>query len=110
MHQRVAVDAFERGARHQGLLAATPNSDGAFHHQERPEALAAAEAGIAHGLEQARRPAELAVERVGAQQPVEQRLGVLRDLIEAVLELAVAFTLVLMVEGPSGRLSIRGAA
>ena len=55
VHQRVAMHAFERRAGHQRLLARDLEQRRAFHHQEGPEPLAAAEAGIAHGLDQARR-------------------------------------------------------
>ena len=109
VHQRIAVHAFERGAGHQRLLAIDAEQRRAFHHQERTETLAGAQAGVAHGLEQPGRPADLPAQQRGAEQPVEQRLGVLRDLVETVLELRRRVHSILMVKGPSGRLSIRGA-
>ncbi len=60
MDQRIAMDAFERGAGHQRLLAWDIEQRGAFSHQERAEPFAAAEAGIAHGFDQPRRPAHFA--------------------------------------------------
>ena len=98
MHQRIAMDAFERGARHQGLVAVDPEQRCAFHHQERTEALAGAQAGVAHGLEQAGGPADLPAEQRGAQQPVEQRLAVLGDLVQTVLELCRRVHFILMVK------------
>src|SRR4029079_3603417 len=50
-------------------------------------ALARAEAGMAHGVEQPPRPAEFLAQRPGTQEPVQQGLAVLRSLIEAVLKL-----------------------
>jgi len=57
------MHAFQRRARHQGVRPWHLEQGGAFHHQERPEALAAVEARIAHGLDQPRRPAQFAVQR-----------------------------------------------
>ena len=56
VHQRIAMDAFERGTRHQGMLARNPEQRRALHHQEGPEPLAGTQARIAHGIEQPRRP------------------------------------------------------
>ena len=109
MHQRIAVHAFERGAGHQRVLAIDAEQRRAFDHQERTETLAGAQAGVAHGVEQPGRPADLLAQQRAAEQPVEQRLGILRDLVETVLELRRRVHFVLMVKGPSGRLSIRGA-
>ena len=86
VRERIAMHAFERRAGHQRLLARHIEQRRALDHQERPEALAAAEAHIAHGLEQSRRARALALDRRRRQQAVEQGLGVLRDLPEAVLE------------------------
>ncbi len=83
VHQRVAVHAFQRRARHQGVLPRHVEQGRAFDDQERPEPLAAAEAGIAHGLEQPRRPARFARAGRCRQQPVEQDLDVGGDRIEA---------------------------
>ena len=57
MHQRVAVHAFQRGARHQGVVPRHFEQAREFHDQEWPEPLTAAEARIAHGLEEPRRAA-----------------------------------------------------
>ena len=68
VHQRVAMHAFERRAGHQGLLARRPRTarrDSTT--RNGPQPLAAAEARIAHGIEQARRPGLLAVRRWPAQ-------------------------------------------
>ena len=77
------MHAFQRRARHQGVLPRHVEQGGAFHHQERPEALAAIEARIAHGLDQPRRPAQFAVRRRRRQKLFEQGLGIGGDRIEA---------------------------
>ena len=77
MHQRIAMHAFERGPRHQRLLTIDAEQACALHHQEGPEPLAGPEAGIAHGVEQPRRAAELVAREARSEQPVEQGLGVL---------------------------------
>ena len=61
MHQRIAMDAFERGAGHQRVLARHAEQGRALHHQKRPQPLAAAERGIAHRVEQARRALDFAL-------------------------------------------------
>jgi hypothetical protein len=58
--------------------------------------------------EQAGRPADLSAEQGGAQQPVEQRLAVLGDLVQTVLELCRRVHFILMVKAFRPR-SIRGA-
>jgi len=55
------VHAFERRAGHQRLRARDAEQRGRFNDQKGPEALAAAQAHIAHRGEQAGRPAALAV-------------------------------------------------
>ena len=80
------MDAFERRARHQGVLAGNPEQPGALHHQERPEALAGPQTRIAHGLEQPRRPPDLLARGLGRQQSIEHDFRVFRDLIQAFLE------------------------
>ena len=86
MRERIAVHAFQRRPRHQGVLPRHIEQRGGFHHQERPQALAAAEARIAHGLEQPRRPSALAVDRGRCEQAIEQRFRVVGHLAEPVLE------------------------
>ena len=54
MHQRIAMDQLDRGADPDGALARHREQVGAGHGQERPQALAAALHGIAHGFVQAR--------------------------------------------------------
>jgi hypothetical protein len=76
VHQRVAMNAFERGAGEQRLYAWDIEQCGGLRHQKRTHAFAAAEAGIAHGFEQALRPRDLTGDRRRLQQPVEQRFGV----------------------------------
>ena len=83
MHQRVAMHAFERRARHQRVLPRHVEQGRAFDHQERPKPLAAAEARIAHGLEQPRRAAQFAVRRRCREEPIEERLGIGGHRIEA---------------------------
>ena len=80
------MDAFQRRAGHQGVLPRHIEQRSRFHHQEWSQALAAAEAHVAHGIEQSGRPGTLALDRRRCQQAVEQRLGVLGDLTEPVLK------------------------
>ena len=86
VRERVAVHAFERRRRHQRMLAPDVEQGRAFDHQERAEPLAAAEARIAHGVEQPRRPGPLAVDRGRRQQLVQERFRLFGDLTEAILE------------------------
>ena len=66
MDQRIAVDAFERGARQQRGLARDAEHGRTLDHQERPQPLAAAEARIAHRVHQPLRPGDLVgQQRVG---------------------------------------------
>ena len=82
MHQRVAMHAFERRARHQRVLPRHAEKCRRFNHQERPEALAAAQARIAHGLDQAGGTVYFAGCGLGREQPVEQGLGLRRNGVE----------------------------
>jgi hypothetical protein len=61
--QRVAMHALQRRPGHQGILPWDIKQRGGFHHQEWSQALAAAEADIAHGIEQSRRPGPFALDR-----------------------------------------------
>ena len=90
MHQRIAVDEFECGAGHQGLRARHAEQARRLDHQERAKTLAAAQAAIAHGVEQPLRPRPLAVRQGRGQELVEQRFGVLGDVVEAGSEEVVA--------------------
>ena len=63
VRQRVAMNAFQRRPGHQGILPWDIKQGGGFHHQEWSQALAAAEADIAHGIEQSRRPGPFALDR-----------------------------------------------
>ena len=67
--QRVAVNQLDRRARPQRARPRHLEQIGAGHHQKRPDALAAAEHGVAHGLVQPR----LRAARLG-QRPIEHRL------------------------------------
>ena len=86
VRQRIAVHTFERAPRQQGALAHHAEQRGALHHQERPEALAAAEADIPHRIKQPRRARKFPFDRARAQQSVQQNLDIAGHLREAVLE------------------------
>src|SRR6476661_5924277 len=81
------MHAFERGAGHQRVLAVDIEKECALDHQEWPESLAGPEARIAHGGNEPPRTGQFLPGRRLSQKPVEQRLGVLRDLVEAILKL-----------------------
>ena len=83
MDQRIAVDAFERGADQQRGLARHAEHGRALDHQERPQPLAAAEARIAHRLHQPLRPGDLVGQQRIGQQSCQQRFGILRGLVQA---------------------------
>src|SRR5580704_16959083 len=83
MHQGVAMHAFQRRARHKGILPRHLEQGGAFDDQERPEAFAAVEARIAHGLDQPRRPAQFAGHWRRRQKLIEQNLDIGGHRIEA---------------------------
>ena len=84
--QRVAMHTFQRRPGHEGILPGHIEQRGRFHHQEGPQPLAAAEAHIAHGIEQARRPGLFAVRRWRRKQAIEQGFSVVGDLTEAILK------------------------
>ena len=88
MHQRIAVHAFERAAGEQRAFAGGAEQRGALDHQKRPQPLAAAEHGVAHGGEQPRRPRDLARQRRIGQQPAEQGFGCGRRSAEPRVEIA----------------------
>ena len=75
MHQRIAMQTFERGARQQRALRARAEQRGGFHQQKRAQPFSAAEHRMAHGGEQARRPRDFARCRLSAQQAIEQGVG-----------------------------------
>ena len=77
------MHAFQRCAHHQGVRPRHLEQGGAFDDQKRPEALAAIEARIAHGLDQPRRPAQFARFGLCRQKPVEQNLDIGGHRIEA---------------------------
>ncbi len=100
MHQRVAVDAFERSAGHQGLRARHAEQRGRLDDQKRAKPFAAAQAGIADRRHEPARPVALALERRRAEEAVEQSLGVGRDLGETGQEiLAAQWTTRFLVKG-----------
>src|SRR4029077_5036816 len=72
---------------HQRLLTRHAEETGALDHQKWAEPLARAEARIAHGVEQARRPGQFVARQSAAEKLIEQAFGVLRNLIEPILEL-----------------------
>ena len=77
------MHAFERGARHQGVRSRHFEQACGFDDQEWPEPLTTTEARIAHGLEKPRRTAQFAGGRRRGKEPVEERLGIGSDRIEA---------------------------
>jgi hypothetical protein len=86
VNQRIAVDAFKRGASQKCGIARHAEYGRAFDHQERPQPFAAAEAGIAHRVHQPFRPRDLVGQkRVGKKLP-QQRLGILRGLVQSLGE------------------------
>ena len=89
VHQRIAMHAFQGRTGHQSLPARDREQCRTFHHHKGPEALAAAETGIAHGLDQARRAADLAGRRRRRQEPIQQILGVFCGRVEPRQEGAV---------------------
>ncbi len=81
--QRIAMHAFDGAAgaqRRPGLGAERPRG---LDRQERAQPLAAAERAIAHGVEHALRPRDLAGQRRPGEDRVERRLDGLGDLVEA---------------------------
>ncbi len=61
MDQRIAMHAFERGAGHQPALTRHVEQGRALHDQKRTQPLAAAEARIAHRVQQALRALDFAL-------------------------------------------------
>src|SRR5216684_2256106 len=86
VYKRIAMDAFERCGRHQAQLLRHRKQRRAFDHEKRAEPLAAAEARIAHGVEQASRAGTLARNRAEAKKSIEKSFGQRRNLAEARLE------------------------
>jgi len=80
------MHAFQRRARHQRILSRYVEQRGGFHHQERSQALAAAEARIAHHIKEPCRPRPFAIDRGRREQAIEQRFRVLGNPSEPVLE------------------------
>src|ERR1700742_2456590 len=80
------MHAFERSTRHQRVLAVNPEQERAFDHQKWPKSLASPEARIAHGVKEPPRTGEFLADRGLGQEPVEQRLGILCNLVEAILK------------------------
>ena len=83
MDQRIAMDAFERGAGQQRGLARHAEHGRTLDHQKRPQALAAAEAGIAHRVHQPLRPRDLVGQKRVGQQLRQQRLGIFSGLVQS---------------------------
>src|SRR5262249_24231603 len=82
VHQRIAMDALERGASHQCVRSRHAKQACRFDDEKWAEPFAAAEARIAHGLNEAHRPRQFAGRGRGGQQPIEQRLGFRRYRVE----------------------------
>ena len=79
MHQRVAVQTFESGAREQRAFARCTEERRGLHQKERPQPLAAGEHGMAHGRKQSLWARYLAGTGFGIEQTFEQDLGLRRD-------------------------------
>ena len=63
MNQRITMDAFERCAGQQRRVARNAEYSRTFDHEKRPQPLAAAERGIAHGVHQPLRARDLVGQR-----------------------------------------------
>ena len=75
MHERVAMDHLQRASRSKRAVAGNAEKPGRFDDQKGPQPLAAAQRRIAHGLQQAGGPRDLAFEPRRRQQRVERCLG-----------------------------------
>jgi hypothetical protein len=73
-------DDLQRAGGAQCALGIGAEQAGAFDQQKRPQTLAAAKAGIAHGLDQPVRADSFAFARLRRQQSVEQSFDLVRDL------------------------------
>ena len=76
MHQRIAMHAFERGARHQRACGRGAEQRRGLDDQKRAQALAAVEGRMAHGRKQARRTRDFAGERRVGQQLASSKASV----------------------------------
>ena len=74
MDQRIAMDAFERRGDSERRLSAHRKKRRAFHHQKRPEPLAAAQLAVPDRLHEARRPHDLAGACPSGEQSLHERL------------------------------------
>ncbi len=73
--KRIAMHHFDGRGGAQHALALNAQEPRRLDHQKRPQSLSAAEARIAHGREEPRRPDRLARQGKGGQQPVQHVLG-----------------------------------
>src|SRR5262249_57161113 len=96
MDQRITGDTFERRASHQSLWTRDPKERRTFHDHKRPDSLASTEARIAHGSEKPLRPGDLPVRKLAGEHAIEQALGVLHSLKQAILILRGCVQPVLM--------------
>jgi hypothetical protein len=87
--QRIAVNAFERGTGQQCGVAGHAEDRRTRHHQKRPQALAATEARIAHRVHQPLRPRDFVGQKRVGEKFREQRLGILRGLVQSLREVLV---------------------
>jgi hypothetical protein len=83
MDQRIAVDAFQRGAGQQRCVARNAEHGGAFHHQKRPQPFAAAERRITHRVHQPVRAGDFVRQQDVGQQLSEQRFGFLCGAVQS---------------------------
>ena len=94
MRQRVAMHAFQRRPRHQRMRMRYTEQRGALNHEKGPQTLAAAEARMAHGVDQPRGAHPLAFNRRRRQQAIEQGLRIMGDLPKPPLEGCLAIYVV----------------
>jgi hypothetical protein len=86
MDQRVAMDAFQRRAGEQRRAGGNAEQGRALHHQKRPQALAAVQAAVTHGVKQPLRPFDLVFERLVGEQFEQQCFRRGRGGLEALNE------------------------
>ena len=80
MHQRIAMQQFERAAGQQRAVARRAEQRGGLDHQKGPQPFAAAERGMAHGGHQPLRPRGFARQCLAVEQLREQGFGLAGDL------------------------------
>jgi hypothetical protein len=100
VRERIAVHELERGARHQGAFARRVEQGRGLHHEEWPQPLAAAEAHMAHRVDQPLRAGPLLGQHFQREQVLEQALDVGRNRIEALAERRPGIRYVIHIASP----------